>query len=161
MVCLVILAIGGLFVIKNPDGKPWLIPSNFYDFQEVSNNFTQFKNTILHKINALIVDQKSSINEGSDSAIYKWKDASGTFHYSDQGKSNKDIWLKPNNLTIMPSIIKSQESNLSNVVTDKKLIKNSSSNEINTTNISKLIENAKNVQNLIDNRKVEIDSRLK
>lgn len=160
MICLVILSIGSLFVLKSPTGEPWLSTSNFYDSQAISTNITQFKHTIMNKIESLTSDQNTKINEKPNANIYKWQDESGAFHYSDQGKSKDDAWVKPNNLTIMPAIEPLEPKSI-DVVSNKKSSEKSAANNINTSNVAELIADAKNVQNLLDNRKKEMDARLK
>lgn len=160
MICIIILSVGSLFVLKSPTGEPWLSTSNFYDSQAISNNITQFKNTILDNVESLTSDQKAKVNQNSDANIYKWQDESGAFHYSDQGNSKDDAWVKPNNLTIMPAIEPLEPKSI-DVVSNKKSSEKPVSNNINTSNVAELIADAKNVQNLLDNRKKEMDARLK
>jgi len=155
MICLVSLSVGALFVLKNPNGQPWLNTSDFYNSQSISIKFTQLKNTIVDNVESL-VNFKSS-NEDVDSNIYQWTDELGVTHYSDRSNGKDDAWIKPNNLTVMPSLKQKESKEIDPVIDNKKI----NIDETKNGDVTKLITKAKNIQKLVDDRQEKVDGQLR
>lgn len=160
IICIVILSLGSLFVLKKPNGQPWLNLSDFYNHQSVTQKVTNFKDTVVNKTNSLLNQESNLLNSGEDPTIYKWQDEQGIWHYSDKKFENAKAWEKPENLTIIPAIQPIDKN-------EYKRVKPSGNNENETlvppqsNKIKDLINNANNVQNIMDNRTKNIDEQLK
>lgn len=160
MICIVALGLGSLFVLKKPDGQPWLNLSNFYNHQSVTQKVTGFKDTVVNKTNSLLNQGSNSLSSGEDPIIYKWQDEQGVWHYSDKKVENAKAWTKPENLTIIPAIKPLDKAEIKSVKTSSKVEKISSASS-QSNKIKDLINDTNNVQNIMDNRTKNIDNQLK
>jgi len=149
---LLILSIGSLFVLKSPKGKPWLNISDFYDAHAISKKAIDFKNTLFNRAGSLI-------SEESDPSIYKWQDEQGIWHYSDKEQPNGKVWIKPQNLTVIPAIEPLEKEAVKSYTSEKKL----NGSELSTKSVNKvkdLLNDTHNVQELMNNRTKNIDKQL-
>jgi hypothetical protein len=152
LVIILIFSMGSLFVLKSPKGEPWLNVSDFYDSQSIYQKTTDLKNTVMNKAKSLIYSEP-------EPSIYKWQDEQGVWHYSDKKQSNSNVWVKPENLTIIPAI-KPIDKKEDNTFEQDKKIDNSTLLPNNHNKIKDLINNTNNVQELMNNRTKNLDKQL-
>lgn len=149
---ILILSIGSLFVLKSPKGKPWLNISDFYDFHAISQKAISIKNTVFNRAESLM-------NNESDPSIYKWQDEQGVWHYSDKKQPNGKVWIKPQNLTVIPAIEPLEKEEVKSYTSEKKL-NGSGLNTKSGNKVKDLINDTNNVQELMNNRTKNIDKQL-
>mgnify|MGYP000630563410 CR=1 FL=1 len=179
IICIVLLGFGGLFVLKQPNGSPWLSVNDFYNFQSVNQKITDFKKGVADQTQSLLnsdllnSDLLSvvSIDENAHT-IYKWQDQQGTWHYSDnKPDSNTElnnainitkVWIKPENLTVIPAL-KPVSNNRSDPANNNVQSKNYKSNlQLNHPHkLKTVVQDTLNVQAIMDNRTNRLDSQLK
>ena len=149
---LMVFGFAGLFVLKKPDGTPWLSLGDFVpDMQSVTDSIG---NTV-----------PDSLTGADDVAVYRWKDADGNWQYSDKSPShitaeqkvinthlNRD--LAPEKIKTVASKPKGQGKAL--LIKDSSL----SPTTLSPDKISKLVDDAQNIQNLVDDRKRLQDKAL-
>lgn len=153
LICILILGVGSLFVFKNPNGEPWLKTSHFYNPQAISQKFNKTKQSVINSTRSLIDNTKT------ENAIYKWQDEGGVWHYSDQKKENGKVWIKPDNLTVIPAISTLKNDNKPVKTHKKTSFKAQSSSRVEQ--VKSLINDTNNVQGIMDNRTNQIDQHLK
>jgi hypothetical protein len=159
--CFVLVAgLAGMFVLKKPDGSTWLSAD---DFIPDTSAITSDVKTLLNKAkNASPTNDSAKENAQNDSGIYRWKDASGQWQYSDtapvhqqaeaihvSGNLNSDLVEKftppaPES-TATPSADNGNSILPATLSPDK---------------ISTLIKDANNVQKLMDGRGDQLEKQL-
>ncbi|NOU52893.1 DUF4124 domain-containing protein [Pseudoalteromonas sp. JBTF-M23] len=161
MIMVLLVGVGSLFILKKPDGTPWL------SFGAVTEQVKQKTNTLLNdaKRNLETVTEHTTSHATSTSqsgAIYKWQDANGNWVYSDkpnaQGKSQTHT-LDPSRVTVMAA----EDTSILNELAAKKAqidskLKNPSA--LNPTDVKQLMLDAKNIQKLMDERTKRLDQAI-
>lgn len=154
---LLVLGFAGLFVLKKPDGTPWLS----------LDDFTPDTSSIKRSINDAIPDQVVGGSGGDSVSVYKWQDAEGNWQFSDQpptGVAAKQVLVNTDvnrDLAPLPPAPRIADSS-----SEKKgkafLIKDSgiSPTTISPDKIGKLVDDANNVQNLVNDRQKQLDDAL-
>lgn len=140
MAVLVAIAFAGPMLMKKPDGTP---------FMEGPWNSSS--------------DTGHSSSVNASQSFYKWQDENGTWHYSDQpqvGKNIETVTVNTNaNLIQSLKIEKKEEKELAPEV--KKDQPDTPSIPLPMTvpleKISKMLDDANNMQQLMDDRKTQID----
>lgn len=150
--CLIVLGLGGLFILKKPDGSPWLSAKDF--IPDTSS------------LKEAIPDQIIGGNDGNV-AVYKWKDSEGNWQFSDKPPTNtnaQQVLVDTNlNRDLAPTApVKSLTSSNSNKTGKAILIKDSSINSgvLSPGNAATLINDAKNVQNIVDERQKQLEAAM-
>ncbi len=147
------LSLVGLFVLKKPNGEPWISVSDFTNTSKLTNQIDAIKTQAVSKAQSLLQ------SEPSNPTIYKWQDDKGVWHYSDKKAENNTSaeWDVPENMTVIPAIKPlPKKSNSKSDEPDKtKRTLPQGSNKIST-----LINDANNVQAIMDNRTKKIDEQL-
>ncbi|MBD1583955.1 DUF4124 domain-containing protein [Pseudoalteromonas sp. S16_S37] len=165
MIMVMLVGVGSLFILKKPDGTPWL------SFDAVTKQVKQKTNTLLDdaKRNLDTVTEHTTphttphtTGSSQSGAIYKWQDANGNWVYSDkpntQGKSQTHT-LDPSRVTIMAA----EDTSILNELAAKKAqidnqLKNPSA--LNPNDVKKLMQDAKNIQKLMDERTKRLDKAI-
>ena len=161
---LMVLGFAGLFVVKKPDGRPWSSPADFIPDS----------GTIAELIPDL--DFKGvAVNSSADSvAVYRWQDSEGNWQYADSPPADTEaeqVWVNTHlNRDLAPEKVKvptAQSSAQSKVhmikdsnKTPSLLPSTPSPTTLSPDNIAKLVEDAKDIQNLVDQRKRLQDKTL-
>ncbi len=153
---LVVVGIAGLFVLKNPDGTPWLSLS---DFTPDTNSITQSINDVI---------PETDDNARDLVPVYKWKDSQGNWQFSNvppEGIATNEVLISTDanrgaapvpsqNSGIIPESLKNGKAVL--------IGENEASPSFVTPDqIPTLINDAKDVQGLMDNRQQQLDSAIK
>lgn len=153
-----VLGLAGLFVLKKPDGQPWLSADDFIpDTRSITNS-----------VKEAIPDQLigGSESSGDKVAVYKWKDAEGNWQFSDKapaGISAEQVLVGTDVNRDLAPLPPPQRTNTQQQASSGKaiLIKDSgilSPTTIAPDKIETLINDAKNVQNLADERVKQLDA---
>ena len=148
---LAVTAILGLFVLKQPNGQPWININNLLSkTAPISNKFDTLKKDIKTTFDG-ITDYKNE--QKNSSKIYRWQDNKGNWIYSDKPSSefsNETVSLGSENIINL-----STEPSLK-LTTDSKLKSQTQNKELTTVplpnNINELYKDANNVQVLMNNR---------
>ena len=147
-----ILAGMGPFFIKGPKGRPLLtvddmhFPS-FPSFSEISSK-------------AKPISQSGTSEQANDSnslKAYKWKDENGIAHYSDQHNPRYNSQLTEiKDITILP-VYQTDSEHQSNISDSSRTSELPGLTTIPLQQIPKLIEDAKQLSNLLEERKKRQD----
>lgn len=151
-----VIAFAGLFVLKKPDGAPWLT------LQDLGFRIPEFK---LPK-----VSKDDPLGASSDTQVYKWKE-NGTWHYSEKLPTHlspdqvEQLSINPDT-NLIPAVKVKKEPELE--TPEQKSEPLDPSNELptqppgilNPQGIKDLIEDAQGVQQLMDERSKQIDAHL-
>jgi hypothetical protein len=164
--CFVLVAgLAGLFVLKKPDGSPWLSVDAFMsDTQTIGSNMRDLMNKV--KNTTANSEENTSNNNNRNKSIYRWKDVKGQWQFSDipptdqvaetilvSGNLNKDIAEK-----YTPPEEKTVETN--NNEDDQSQNANIMPTTLSPEKISKLINDTKNIQKLMDDRSTQLNKQL-
>ncbi|MGB0899370.1 MAG: hypothetical protein ACPGSN_08950 [Psychrobium sp.] len=154
MLVVVILAVGGLFILKKPDGTPWLKVDDFTSstspLKEVAEQLKSSWNDGEKSANELVEEKVAP----EKSAIYRWKSSDGKWHMSDIPPTVDTpveiVYIEPNGNVIDLS------SNDSQSTSDDKASHSAAMIPLPMTTspqqAKKLIDDAKNIQALLDKR---------
>lgn len=160
---LFVIGFAGLFILKKPDGTPWLSANDFAPdtsalMSEASALMKQAKNaSSTITLNSDDVDNKA---EKNSSGIYRWKDQDGQWQYSDtppQNQTAETITVSGHlnrDLVDTTSLQAARETKPEEQTTNTSGIIPAS---MSPEKISKLIEDTQNVQKLMDDRQSQID----
>ncbi|BBN80123.1 hypothetical protein PA25_01080 [Pseudoalteromonas sp. A25] len=162
MIMVMLVGVGSLFILKKPDGTPWL---SFGDVtwqaqQKASTLLNEAKSNFNQVVNESNVD--SSNSSSNSGAIYKWQDANGNWVYSDtpntQGNSQTHT-LDASRITVMAA---EDTSILKELAAQKAQIDTQLSNPsaLNPNDVKKLMQDAKNIQKLMDERTQRLDQAI-
>jgi len=147
---LLVLGFAGLFVMKNPDGQPWLSAEDFVPEISFSNIFPE--------------NLFASEADAGDSAVsvYRWRNAQGQWEFSDVPPEDRDVekmTLSTNanrdlytSAKEKPAEAKSQQGPS---VADRL-----SPTTVSPAKIATLVSDAEGVQKLLDDRKQTMDETL-
>ncbi len=161
---LLVIGLAGMFVLKTPDGKPWLsieqLLPDTSSLSEISKNLSALTKGDHSKDS----DQTSSTTD-NDSGIYRWKDANGQWQYSDkpQHEQAEQVDVSGNLNSDLVAKLKPRESVENNENTSTE---NTPSNSIlpaslSPEKVSKLMEDTKNIQQLMDDRQSQLNQQIK
>jgi len=156
MSAVLLISLGGLFVMKRPDGQTWLS----------INDFTQTKFEVKQLSNEAITTIKSVFNEKSeatnkDIAVYRWQDEKGNWHFSDKpNEKTEKVVLDSTKITVLPSFKSdTKHTDIAKNKTESEF-KVPTPTTIAPEKIKKLIKDANNIQNLMDSREKQISDSL-
>jgi len=151
LILLLILACASPFFIKGPNGTP-LMSINQLKLPE----FSMPSSNVLKEKIGLFKPSKTTTQKLSkgDIEVFKWRDENGVVHYSDRQDSHKKGKLTQiKGITILPTTAETQE--LKQKVNSR--INLPSSTTIPSGDISKLITDAKQVEQVLQQRKLRQD----
>jgi hypothetical protein len=154
---LLVLGLAGLFVLKKPDGSPWL------SADELIPNAQSLITDSMSLVNkAKKLTEKEIVNDNNNGAIYRWQDANGQWQYSDTAPSNQTV----ESINISGNL----NSDLAEKMTPppEQIISSSPQEEassplpttISPEKISTLMEDAKNIQKIMNDRTSKINTQL-
>lgn len=157
LVFLTVLGLAGFFVLKGPDGKPFLSPS---DFIPNRNNIN---------VNVEQILPEAVINNAE--TVYRWRDQNGVWQFSDTAPdnvsaeeiqvdthSNSDIAPPaPKPLTVPPTPPASGQAIF---IGENNEGKREVDTSMTPDNIKQLLEDANNVQSVMDERNTQIEKAL-
>jgi hypothetical protein len=149
---LLIMGFAGLFVLKKPDGSPWL------SWQEMLPDLS------IDSVKTTVTDALPTQTLGGGDAdavtVYRWQDAEGNWQYSDKAPENaaaEMVMVETDlNRDLSPEYKVPNKPLAKSSGPKVKMIRDSSTNEVRTTDVlspekmKSLIGDAKNVQKLID-----------
>lgn len=171
-----LLALMGLFVLKKPNGQPWLKTSDFV--QPVLNKSITVKNAIIEKITQWTSQKQADDspdnlsdylldNSNETNEIYRWQDDKGIWHYADKAPNNQQSQLviieKTNTITLpkLDDIVKPKNDNAAKKVAAQQDKTNELPTSPTTSKAMSLMKDSNNVQQLMDNRTKQLDKALK
>ncbi len=158
---LIVIGIAGLFVLKKPDGTPWL---SLHDFMPDTSS-------IKRSISDVIPEKASGGGVRENVSVYRWKDSDGNWQFSDtppddiqteqvlvNTEVNRDLAPIPSQSSnaILGSPLGSQKKGNAALIRDHKI----SPTTVSPSDIPTLINDANDVQELMDNRQDQLDSAL-
>ncbi len=150
-----IVALAGLFIFKQPNGKTWLSMKSFIpDTQVISEKI----DTLSFELNELF---KNDENKNSTVEVYRWRDSNGNWSYSDKPQTSSEsekVSFDSKNITVLPKVEVPSNNSPAYIIKDK----GASSNTLIATpsKVIKLYEDANNIQNLMDTRQQSIAQSL-
>jgi|GEM_PF-1377308 len=178
-ICIVLLGFGGLFVLKQPNGSPWLSVNDFYNFQSVNQKIIDFKKGVADQTQSLLnsdllkSDLLSAISlDENAQTIYKWQDQQGTWHYSDSKPDNNTkpnnkinitkVWIKPENVMVIPAFKPASNDTINPTYNNNQTKNYKSNTPLNHPHkLKTVIQDTLNVQAIMDNRTNRLDNQLK
>jgi len=155
MVVVLLVGLVGPFLLKRPDGKPWMDASELAPDIQVEGAFAQFKLRAYRHFNYMrrgVGDENAGKTK-----VYRWQAADGSWRFSDQPNpaiKAEVVWLDPDaNLIAAPKPRPAPEP------------KTPAAGElplpptVSPARVQQLIKDAKAVQGLVDKRYKEIEEQ--
>lgn len=147
----------GLFVLKKPDGTPWLSVHDLLPSVSIDEVTEGIKDVVPDQI----------VGGDSDSVeVYRWKDAEGNWQYSDtppEGGTAEQVMVSTDvNRDLVPKL-ESRPAPIENKKGKAILIGDSAvgpTTAFQPDKVSELIEEAKGVQEIMDQRQQQLDEAL-
>jgi len=160
---LLILALAGLFVLKQPNGQPWLSVADFAsNTQPIYDKLKSMWREVLTHVDDIVDEGDSLLNEQEKTKVYRWKDSQGNWSYSDEPISSdslEEVSLNPDDITVMPAFV-SPKTESKALTTGKNQAPAASLLPVSPQNALDLYEDANNVQQLMDNRAKTLQKAL-
>lgn len=159
-IMMMLVGLASLFIIKRPDGKPYLSVDMIFGKaqQEANALLDKSKRELNDAVNSAKGMMDGEAPSASQATIYKWQDAKGNWHYSDRPNTrvNSQVHtLDPTKITIMAAEntdILNEKTQNADGLEGKGGINSMSPNEV-----KKLVQDAQNVQKLMDQRAKQLD----
>ena len=154
---IVIIALAGLFVFKQPNGQAWLSIEDFLLNTQAINEKVNLVTNQLHEV------FKSNIPEKNTTVkVYRWKDSNGNWSYSDKSKApneSTELLFDQNNIVVLPAF-DTTTTNSSNPIKNHG---NTASKDLITkpNKVVELYKDVNNVQGLMDTRQDTIAEAIK
>ncbi|RZG09686.1 DUF4124 domain-containing protein [Pseudoalteromonas sp. CO348] len=165
MIMIMLVALASLFVLKRPDGKPWLNVSSLTN--KVEQQVTELTDqgvTVLDKVKThtkeLVSDDTQQPTSGVQ--VYRWRDAKGQWHYSDKPNPNGEsqhYQLDERKITV----IAAEDTSILNKQSEQAVSKEAASalpTALNPKAVKQVMEDAKNIQQLMDDRTKQLEKAL-
>jgi hypothetical protein len=98
---ILIIAVVGFFVFKQPNGQAWL---SIDDFVPNTQIISEKINLATNKINAVF--KKPISKNDSTIKVYRWKDSNGNWSYSDKPKASiesEEMLFDQENIVVLPA----------------------------------------------------------
>lgn len=160
---ILVIGFAGLFVLKKPDGTPWL---SLDEFMPDTKGITSSTNDIVSKAKGMLDNDQPTTTANTSGGVYRWKDKNGQWQFSDQpptaniaaekidvsGDLNRDIAEKFTPPETKPSATTASTANTpgTNVIPST----------LSPEKVEKLMQDANNIQNLMDNRQKKLEKQL-
>jgi hypothetical protein len=159
----VIIALAGLFVIKQPNGQPWLSAN---EFKPNTQAITEKINTITSKLKKVF--ESDIAKKDGAVKVYRWKDSKGNWNYSDtdNATNSEEVLYDPKDIIVLPAL-KPPSPDLTNLTDSTTHKKNTNADPAPETlipspnKVLELYKDAKNVQSLIDSRQDKLSQAIK
>ncbi|RXF04457.1 DUF4124 domain-containing protein [Pseudoalteromonas sp. PS5] len=166
MIMVMLVAVACLFVLKRPDGKPWLSVQSIT--QSVEHNANELKrqgidamDQVKSYTNDLLGDSKPA--SSSHTQVYRWQDAKGQWHYSDKPNPHghsQAYQIDESKITVIAaedtSILAAKAEQEPNNSSSKAV-----PTALNPAAVQQLMKDTQDVQKLMDERAKKIDEALK
>lgn len=152
LILLLILACAAPFFLKGPNGRP-LINLDKYKLPDLLiPSIDDFKNTL--GLSSSDGNKATVVKKGAIQ-VYKWRDERGVVHYSDRQDSGQKAKLTQiKGITILPTNQTTQVPKLP----EKNTVNLPGLTTVPLGEISKLIKDAKQVEQLLQDRKLRQDA---
>lgn len=157
-----IFGIAGLFVLKKPDGTPWLSVSDFTpDTRAISDSAKSMTKTVTNTIKETAALPSSEAPSGG---VYRWKDANGQWRYSDKAPDNVSENQQVETLQVSGDLNRDlvEEGSRRTPESSNQGSNNTADTSISPTSISpekisKLIDDTKNVKKMMEERNSRLE----
>lgn len=154
---ILVLGMAGPFILKGPDGKPWM---ELADITPDFNRLSADMQSAINKAGRMFDKTTSSDPNAGTTKVYKWRDSSGNWHLSDQpipeaaGRDklmhvDPDTNLIEGSEPIAVEVEQSRADGVSNAVPLPMTV--------SPGQATKLLDDAKAVQGLMDDRAKQLD----
>ena len=183
---LLVLGVAGLFIVKKPDGSPWLsvndfIPENIASTDSIRQLMNNALDTLKKTTSSLsnneygISDDHEGNSEGNhhiekastekldNGSIHRWKDSKGQWQYSDKKPLNQITETVNITGNLNQDLYEQRTLDVRQEVNSPQE-KNSDASQlpnraasISPEKISTLIKDAKNIQKLVDDRQRKLE----
>ncbi len=159
LIFIVVLGVSGLFVLKRPDGQPWLdIRAFIPDFKREAAALDGVKQAVVEQFNEVRPKPESTVV-----TVYKWRNAEGQWTYSDTPPENaeSEIIVVNSNTNIVQSeplpSPKVEQKSGGNVTVLSEHEPDDESSSLLKGGLGNVLQDANNVQKLLDQRKLDQD----
>ena len=154
---LLLLAITGLFFLKQPNGKPWLSINKVE--QIASSKWAEIQLYVEKQFdNGTTIIQR--VTTDGQSEIYRWQDEEGMWHYTDNAQDivNAEKVIYDNNAIATFPKVEFTTNTINSNKDAKTTIESDKFNPltISPTQLESLITDANKVQTVIDNRNLKL-----
>lgn len=160
LILLLVVALAAPYVLKRPDGKPWMDASELSPDIQVNGSYESAKLELYRWWHGIRRDFLGATGSGKTRA-YRWQDAQGTWHLSDKPNprgQEEEVWVDPN-INLMDPPPPRQRANSS--------AENTTQDGVNSVPLpmtvspgqaTKLMQDAQKIQGLVDQRYQQLEA---
>lgn len=161
LVMLLALGVSGLFVLKRPDGQPWLDYRSFIpDFRAMKSQVENSVTELSHDAAKLAGDDKAG-----EVKVYKWKGEDGSWKFSDapppshnaDAAQAEEVWINPDQNLVQGLVITEKEEAKPEPQQAPTLPVPMT---LSPDKVKKLMDDANNIQQLVDDRQKALEQQL-
>ncbi|WP_299981468.1 hypothetical protein [uncultured Pseudoteredinibacter sp.] len=157
---IIVVALAAPFVLKRPDGLPWMDASELSPEIEVNGSYENAKLELYRWWHGLRRDLLGDTQSGKTKA-YRWQDSAGNWHLSDSPNpagAAEELWVDPNaNLMQSVPVPEPTEEAENTTQADAKAVPLPMT--VSPGQAQKLMQDAQQIQELVDKRYQEIDAQ--
>jgi len=154
-----IIALAGLFVLKQPNGQPWLSLDGFLPNAQVIDEKINSVNSRLQH-----VFDKYPPRKENNVKVYRWKDSNGHWSYSDKPQAHfesEEILFDPKDIIVLPAFDEPTIATTKSISKEKHDDVSPDSVITTPSKVLDLYKGANNVQKLMDARQQKVSKAIK
>ncbi|WP_440054836.1 DUF4124 domain-containing protein [Pseudoalteromonas sp. T1lg65] len=161
LIMVMLVGLASLFIVKRPDGKPWLSAEKVAQAVEQQfDNLTQQSKEMRSLVSDNVIPAPSDkVFSNNEQVMYRWRDEAGQWHYSDKPNPNgaSEAYL------LDESRINTMAIQQSTMITPAKSTKQpvfQGISGLTTADPQKVMVEAKKVQKLMEERQRQLDKAI-
>lgn len=159
LILLLVIALAAPYVLKRPDGQPWMDASELSPDIQVNGSYEKAKLELYRWWHGIRRDLFSDRKSGKTRA-YRWQDSEGNWHLSDTPNpagTAEELWVDPN-VNLMPATPLPEVTE-----EDKNTTQGDASSvplpmTVSPGQAQKLMQDAQKIQGLVDKRHEQLDA---
>lgn len=151
MMVSLVLGMAGLFVIKKPDGTPWLTINEFLPNSQSISVITENMSQTLEKVSPPNNDSKENQH-----SIYRWRDNNGNWQFSDKPPEGVNAQALQVSGNLNRDLAEDSQS-ASATDTGEKPTPSTPITAFSNSKIQQLIEDTHKAKQLMENRESQLE----
>lgn len=159
LVLVLVVAVAAPYVLKRPDGQPWMDASELSADIQVNGSYDKAKLELYRWWHGVRKDVFGKSESGKTRA-YRWQDSEGNWHLSDTPNTagaSEELWVDPN-ANLMQSIPVEEVSSDSKSTTQGDAKSVPLPMTVSPGQAQKLMQDAQQIQDLVDKRYQQLEN---
>ncbi|GAA6151160.1 hypothetical protein [Pseudoteredinibacter isoporae] len=157
LILLLVVALAAPYVLKRPDGQPWMDASELSPDIQVNGSYEKAKLELYRWWHGLRRDLFADRQSGKTRA-YRWQDSEGNWHLSDTPNpagNSEELWVDPN-VNLMPATLLPVEEEKNTTQGEPSSVPLPMT--VSPGQAQQLMQDAQKIQGLVDKRYEQLDA---